>query len=103
MSVTRTTIYAHVVFDIIRKNESGKVESDTMETTLANCDTRMKADIMLAKEYPKAIVTVNSINFTAEKRKMSDDVFYANSEFVSTEELSEDELIAKAERRKKNK
>ena len=103
MSVTRTTIYAKVTFDKVYKDESGTIVTDTFDDTIANCDTRKKAEAMLSKEHKNAIVSIKDIKFISETRKMPDDTFYENSEVVSTKEVDEEELIAKAESRKRSK
>lgn len=103
MAITRTTIYANVVAEKLSKGADGNIVTDTIEETIPGCDTREKANIILTKEHKGAIVTIQSITFYSETRKISDDDFYEHSEIVKSEELDEEELKAKAENRRKNK
>lgn len=103
MAITRTTIFAEVVAEKLYKDANGQLVTDTIEETIMNCDTRQKADIILTKEHKGAIITIQSISFTCETRKMSDDDFYSHSEVVKSGYMDEEELKAKAENRKKNK
>lgn len=103
MAITRTTIYANVVAEKLYKDANGTLVTDMIEVTIPGCDTREKADIVLTKEHKGAIVTIQSITFYSETRKMSDDDFYAHSEVVKSEGLNEEELKVKAENRRKNK
>lgn len=103
MAITRTTVYADVVAEKLYKDANGTLATDMIEEIIPGCDTREKADIILTKEHKGAIVTIQSITFYSETRKMSDDDFYEHSEIVKSEELDEEELKAKAENRRKNK
>lgn len=103
MAITRTTIFAEVVAEKLYKDATGKLVTDTIEETIMGCDTRQKADIILTKEHKGAIITIQSISFRGEVRKMSDDDFYRHSEVVKSGYLDEEELKAKAENRRKNK
>lgn len=103
MAITRTTIFADVVAEKLYKDASGQLVTDTIDETIMGCDTRQKADIILTKEHKGAIITIQSISFRAETRKMSDEDFYSHSEVVKSGYLDEEELKAKAENRRKNK
>lgn len=101
MAITRTTTFADVVAEKLYKDATGQLVTDIIEETIMGCDTRQKADIILAKEHKGAIVTIQSISFRSETRKMSDDDFYSHSEVVKSGYLDEEELKAKAENRRK--
>lgn len=103
MAITRTTIFAVVVAKKIYKDTTGQLVTDTIEETIMNCNTRQKADITLTKQHKGAIITIQSISFRVETRKMSDDDFYRHSEVIKSDLLDEEELKAKAENRRKNK
>lgn len=103
MAITRTIIFADVVAEKIYKDENGQVVTDTIEETIMGCSTREKAEIILTKEYKGAIITIQSVSFRAETRRMGDDDFYAASKVVKSGYVNEEELKAKAENRRKNK
>lgn len=103
MSITRTTIYATVVAEKLYKDANGTLATDMIEETIPGCDTREKAEIILTKEHKGAFITIQSIRFRGETRKMSDDDFYEHSEVVKSEEIDEEELKAKAENRRKRR
>lgn len=101
-NVTRTSTKAHVSYERVFK-EGGKVHTDYGDITLDKCDTREKAEITLQKEFKGSLVSVLNIKFVQETRGMSEQAFLEHSEVIKTEEVSEEELAAKAESRKRNK
>lgn len=101
-NVTRTSTKAYVSYERVFK-EDGKVQTDYGDITLDKCDTRVKAEIMLQKEFKGSLVSVLDIKFVQETRGMSEQAFLEHSEVIKTEEVSEEELAAKAESRKRNK
>ena len=102
-NVTRTSTKAHVSYERVYKDELGKVQTDYNDITLDKCDTREKAEIMLQKEFKGSLVSVLDIKFVQETRGMTEQTFLEHSEVIKTEEVSEEELAAKAESRKRNK
>lgn len=101
--VTRTSTKAHVAYERVYKDEKGKVQTDHGDVTLDKCDTRDKAEIMLQKEFKGSLVSVLNITFVQETRGMTEQAFLEHSEIIKTEEVSEEELLAKAESRKRIK
>lgn len=101
-NVTRTSVKATVSFERAYKVD-GKVETDYGDITLDKCDTREKAEILLMKEFKGSLVNVLDVKFFAETRCMSEEEFMEHSKIVKTEELSEEDLLAKAMSRKRSK
>lgn len=102
-NVTRTTTMAHVSYERVYKDERGEIQKEYAEDTLYKCDTREKAEIMLQKTFKGSLVSVLDIKFIQETRGMDEETFFTYSEVIKTEEVSEEELAAKAESRKRNK
>lgn len=102
-NVTRTITKAYVSYERVYKDEHGKVQTDYDDITLEKCDTRVKAEIMLQKEFKGSLVSVLEINFVQETRGMSEKTFLEHSKVIKTEEVSAEELATKAESRKRNK
>lgn len=102
-NVTRTTTMAYVSYERVYKDERGEIQKEYAEDTFPKCDTREKAEIMLQKTFKGSLVSVLDIKFIQETRGMDEETFFTYSEVIKTEEVSEEELAAKAESRKRNK
>lgn len=101
-NVTRTITKAYVCYERVFK-EDGKVQTDYGDITLDKCDTREKAEIILEKEFKGSLVSILEIKFVQETRGMNEQTFLEHSEVIKSEDVSEEEMVAKAESRKRNK
>lgn len=101
-NVTRTITKAYVSYERVF-NEGGKLQTDYGDITLVKCDTREKVEIMLQKEFKDSLVSILEIKFVQETRCMNEQTFLEHSEVIKSEDVSEKEMAAKAESRKRNK
>ena len=100
--ITRTIITAMVQAERAYKGDAGIV-TETITERLEQCDTRAKAEVRLHKKYPDSLITIQDIGFQKTVRTMSDQVFFENSVVKEVSEVTEQELIEKAESRKRGK
>lgn len=103
MAITRTKVTAVVEVEVVRKDENGVIVNETLTKELPGCDSRVKAEIILEKEYPKAIVMVKTISFKLVKRKMEDEIFNEHSEVISEEQITEEQLAERKEKKTEDK
>lgn len=96
MKLTRTNIFANVVYEKVYKDEEGKIVQETLETTIPNCSTEEKAYISLTKENKGSIISIVSVAYVKRTYEVDTAVFYANA--TITKEVEYD---SKQEKNKK--
>ena len=100
--ITRTFITATVQAQIAQKEDTG-IYTETITKRLEQCDTRAKAEVRLHKMFPAHIVAIQDISFQKTVRVMTDEVFIENSVVNEVSEMTEQELLDRAESRKRGK
>lgn len=90
---TRTLVTAEVSVERVYKDkETGEIKKDCFNEKLPNCRTRDKAEILIEKQYKGDIVSILDIKFKVEKRSMTDEQFFLNSDVKSEKIVTETEL-----------
>ena len=90
---TRTLVTAEVSVERVYKDkETGEIKKDCFDEKLPNCRTRDKAEILIEKQYKGDIVSILDIKFKLEKRAMTDEQFFLNSDVKSEKIVPDAEL-----------
>ena len=100
--ITRTTVVAKVT-GVRAHKEEGQIRSEEFYNKLLGCKTREKIEVALSKIYKGELVDVREIKYSLMTRSIPVSLFEELSTLEKEVELSEEEMVARINSRKRAK
>lgn len=86
---TRTTVNAHVTYEVMSKKER-EIVTESLEATLEKCGSVDKAELMLSKKHKGCLVSLKGITYEKVTYGLEEEEFYKLAKEIKREELTED-------------
>lgn len=100
--ITRTSVVAKVT-GVRTYKEEGQIRSEEFYNELFGCETREKIEVALSKIYRGELITVREIEYSLMTRSIPLSLFEELSTLEKEVELSEEEMVARVNSRKRAK
>lgn len=100
--ITRTSVVAKVT-GVRMYKEEGQIKSEEFYNEFSGCETREKIEVALSKIYKGELINVREIEYSLITRSIPVSLFEEQSTLEKEVKLSEEEMAARVNSRKRVK